>query len=289
LREGDLIQVGNLVLRVARLERAPVAGWDGSSGALGGEAAAQETWDESLKTVACAAERGAGVEPGGRIRTEQRRWIGQTVTSLSQTIELRDPYMAGHSERVTRYALLLADALGVPPLIRDQIESGGRLHDIGKIGVSDSVLQKKGRLSPQEYEQLKAHAANGAAILAAIPDLAPIVPIVRHHHKRWDGRGYPDGLSGTDIPLGARILAVADSFDAMTSDRPYRAALSIEEACSEIEQGAGGQFDPELSRAFLLLKARLARMLRPSSLRAVALRPDLLGAPARFEPQYLSV
>ncbi|HEY1859721.1 MAG TPA: HD-GYP domain-containing protein, partial [Gemmataceae bacterium] len=164
-------------------------------------------------------------------------------------------------KRVTKYALLLADALKVPARERRQIEIGSRLHDIGKIGIRDSVLGKKGRLSAEEYQHMQSHTLKGVAILATIPELAPILPIVRNHHERWDGRGYPDRLLGEETPLASRIVAVADSFDAMTSNRPYRAGLSLDEAFDQLERGSGTQFDPECSRAFRGLRRRLSKLM----------------------------
>jgi HD-GYP domain-containing protein (c-di-GMP phosphodiesterase class II) len=203
----------------------------------------------------------AGCIEGAQFYMEKRRsWFLQTVVSLAQTIELRDPCTAGHAKRVTSYALLLADALNVHPSLRRQIKVGSHLHDIGKIGIRDSVLLKKGPLSPAELHHIKSHTVKGAAILEGLLDLAPILPIVRNHHERWDGKGYPDGLAGEKTPLTARIVALADSFDAMTSDRPYRPGLSIDEAFNELERCAGTQFDPECSQAFLGIKNRVSKI-----------------------------
>jgi HD-GYP domain-containing protein (c-di-GMP phosphodiesterase class II) len=210
---------------------------------------------------ALAASIGGSIENAQFFLAKQRTWFIQTVIALAQTIEVRDPSTAGHAERVTRYALLLAETLKLPGHIRRQIETGGRLHDIGKIGIRDAVLRKEGRLSDEEYEHMKSHTVKGAAILAGIPDLAPVLPIIRNHHERWDGRGYPDRLAGQEIPLASRLVAVADSFDAMTSNRPYRSSLSIDEAFDQLRRGAGSQFDPECSRAFLGLRPRLLNLL----------------------------
>jgi HD-GYP domain-containing protein (c-di-GMP phosphodiesterase class II) len=210
---------------------------------------------------AIAASIAGSIESAHYLLAKQRSWFIQTVITLAQTIELRDPCTAGHAQRVTKYALLLAEALKLPSKALQQIETGSRLHDIGKIGIRDSVLRKKGRLSDLEFEHMKSHTVKGAAILASIPDLAPMLPIVRNHHERWDGRGYPDKLAGDRIPLAARIVAVADSFDAMTSDRPYRPGMSIDEAFEQLQRGAGTQFDPQCSRAFAELKSHLVKMV----------------------------
>jgi HD-GYP domain-containing protein (c-di-GMP phosphodiesterase class II)/pSer/pThr/pTyr-binding forkhead associated (FHA) protein len=213
----------------------------------------------------------AGCIEGARHFLEKRRcWCLQTVVSLAQTIELRNPCTAGHARRVTRYALLLADALNVHPSLRRQIKLGSYLHDIGKIGVWDSVLRKNGPLSPAELQHIQSHAVGGAAILEALPDLAPILPIVRNHHERWDGQGYPDGLAGEKIPLTARIVALADSFDAMTSDRPYRPGLSIDEAFDQVQRCGGRQFDPKCSQAFLGIKDRLSKIYQAGKTKRTA-------------------
>jgi HD-GYP domain-containing protein (c-di-GMP phosphodiesterase class II) len=139
----------------------------------------------------------------------------------------------------------------------DQVHRCGTLHDVGKIGVPDAVLQKPGRLEPEEFRLMQTHSVLGEQIVSRVPQLAELLSGVRHHHERYDGRGYPDGLAGEAIPKIARYLAVADTFDAMTSDRPYRKGLPVETALAEIEANAGTQFDPMLARAF-------ARMMRRS-------------------------
>src|SRR5205807_8747206 len=133
----------------------------------------------------------------------------------------RDQYTGGHTARVTNYSLLLADQLSLSAGDKELLRIGTPLHDIGKIGIDDAILRKPDRLTPEEFEAMKLHTVKGAEILATVPDLRPVIPIVRSHHERWDGRGYPDALAGKDIPALARVVALADAFDAMTSDRPY--------------------------------------------------------------------
>jgi HD-GYP domain-containing protein (c-di-GMP phosphodiesterase class II) len=210
---------------------------------------------------AIAANIAGSIESARFFLAKQRSWFVQTVIALAQTIELRDPCTAGHGRRVTKYALILANALGLASRERRRIEIGSRLHDIGKIGIRDSVLRKKSRLSAEEYQHMQSHTVKGAAILAAVPELAPVLSIVRNHHERWDGRGYPDRLVAEEIPLEARIVAVADAFDAMTSQRPYREGLSIDEALDQLRRGAGSQFDPKCSEAFVTLRRRLAKVV----------------------------
>ena len=186
----------------------------------------------------------------------------QTVTAMAQAVELRDKCTGGHTQRVTNYALLLAGELDLPSAQRRFLQIGTPLHDIGKIGVDDAILRKTGKLTPDEYEAMKAHTVAGASILETISELRPILPIVRSHHERWNGTGYPDGLAGAQIPLLARIVAVADAFDAMVSDRPYRKGLAIEAAFAELDAKAGSHFDPTCVRAFLRKRVLIEEMVR---------------------------
>ena len=173
------------------------------------------------------------------------------VYALASTVEARDPYVYGHSRKVNTYAVALAEAIGLSPDEVSKISTAALLHDIGKIGISDKVLKKKGKLNEEDWEAIKAHPRLGANIVSNIPSLVPCVSSILHHHERWDGGGYPEGLKGEDIPIGARILAIADSFEAMTSARLYRPALSLEEVLRELRQGAGIQFDPKLVEVFI--------------------------------------
>ncbi|NPB09016.1 MAG: response regulator [Thermodesulfobacteria bacterium] len=177
--------------------------------------------------------------------------LHDALRALVKTLEAKDPYTKEHSERVTQIALLIGKEMG---LSNDELESlkvAGHLHDIGKVGIKDYILLKPGRLTPEEYEIIKKHPLIGAEIVGYIGLLRQEVEIIKHHHERWDGRGYPDGLAGEDIPLLARVLAVADTYDAMTSVRPYRPPLPREAAVEEILRHAGTQFDPEVAEAFV--------------------------------------
>jgi len=173
------------------------------------------------------------------------------VYALASTVEARDPYVYGHSRKVNTYAVALAEAIGLSPDEVSKVSTAALLHDIGKIGISDKVLKKKGKLNEEDWEAIKAHPRLGANIVSNIPSLVPCVSSILHHHERWDGGGYPEGLKGEDIPIDARILAIADSFEAMTSARLYRPALSLEEVVRELRQGAGIQFDPKLVEVFI--------------------------------------
>ncbi len=239
---------------------------------------------------AFAASLAVCIEGAQFFMEKQRNWFLQTVVSLAQTIELRDPSTAGHAKRVTRYALLLADALNVSPSLRRQIKVGSHLHDIGKIGIRDSVLLKEGSLSPGELHHMQSHTVKGAAILEGILDLAPILPIVRNHHERWDGTGYPDRLAGENIPLTARIVALADSFDAMTSDRPYRPGLSINEAFDQLRICSGTQFDPKCCQAFLGMKNRICKIYLESKTEQPApSNPPAIRVPSALEQECVLV
>ncbi len=174
-----------------------------------------------------------------------------TMTSLAEVVEAKDPTTRGHLDRTHRVGLVLAERIDPELAARPEVGYGFFLHDIGKVGVPESVLRKPGPLDDDEWAIMREHPAIGAQIVAPIRFLAGAVEIVRTHHERWDGLGYPFGLRGEAIPMAARIFAIADSFDAMTSDRPYRAALPLDRAVEEIRAGAGTQFDPSVAEAFL--------------------------------------
>jgi len=173
-----------------------------------------------------------------------------TVEALAAAVDAKDPYTRGHSQRVAGYAEAIARALGLPPEDIARVRLSGQLHDVGKIGVPDAILTKPGALDDAEFAILKQHPTIGERMLAAAPFLQEILPAVRHHHERWDGRGYPDGLKDRMIPRDAAILAVADSFDAMTSSRTYRPALALPEARRRLREGSGTQFDAAVVAAF---------------------------------------
>jgi putative nucleotidyltransferase with HDIG domain len=213
----------------------------------------QFTMDDLHLADALAANVSAGIECAQLLR-KQRDLFLDTITILAQAVELRDEYTGGHTCRVTNYSALLAEKLDMSPADVDLIRIGTPLHDIGKIGIDDSILRKPDKLTPEEFEIMKTHTVKGAEIVSTVPDLRPIIPIVRSHHERWDGTGYPDALGGEAIPALARIVALADAFDAMTSDRPYRKGMEAPEAFAEIENMAGRQFDPVFAAAFLALR-----------------------------------
>jgi putative nucleotidyltransferase with HDIG domain len=219
------------------------------------------TEDDLHLADALAANVSAGIECAQLLRQSRDLFLN-SITVLAQAVELRDKYTGGHTARVTEYSMLLARQLELPARDIELIRIGTPLHDIGKIGIGDDILQKPGRLTPEEFEVMKTHTIKGAAIISTIPDLHAVLPIVRNHHERWDGSGYPDRLAGDQIPLLARIVAVADAFDAMTSNRPYhvdKRGRPPEEAFEEVRRQAGRQFDPQCAAAFLAIQAKIVQ------------------------------
>lgn len=190
----------------------------------------------------------------------------QTLEALGSALDTRDVGTQAHSRRVVGYARLLAHAVGIQEPLLTDIERGVLLHDIGKIGIPDSILLKPGPLSPDEWKIMRTHAELGGQLLSRIEFLKGAVPVVLHHHERWDGGGYPVGLKGEEIPLGARIFAIVDAFDAMTVDRPYSRAISAEAAREEIRRCAGTHFDPRLVEIFLGLPLERLEEIRRQNL-----------------------
>ncbi len=173
----------------------------------------------------------------------------ESVRALVRAVEAKDPYTRRHSEQVAHYATRLAGALGAPEALVEQVRVSSLLHDVGKIGVPDYILTKPGKLTDEEFEHIRRHPAIGAEIVASVTLFREEAQLIRHHHERWDGAGYPDGLAGEEIPLGARIMNVADSMDAMLMERTYKAGYPAEKMLGELERGAGSQFDPQIVAA----------------------------------------
>jgi HD-GYP domain-containing protein (c-di-GMP phosphodiesterase class II) len=173
------------------------------------------------------------------------------LAALSQAIEARDPYTRGHSARVSALAVVVARRLGWRGSRLAALRLGGLLHDVGKLNLDDAVLSKPGPLDEREYGEIKRHPLAGARLIRRFDALRPALPYILFHHERWDGSGYPSGRAREQIPMGARIVAVVDAFDAMTSPRPYRPPLTLGKALAEVDRGAGTQFDPGVVRAFL--------------------------------------
>lgn len=185
--------------------------------------------------------------------TRMRKMYIDTIRTLAATIDAKDPYTHGHSERVSQMAVQLAKKLGYVETEIEYIEYAAILHDIGKIGIEDRILGKKDKLTDAEYEKIKEHPVIGARIIESIEFLRKCSKTVLHHHERYDGKGYPDGIKGEEIPKASRLLAIVDAYDAMSSDRPYRKKLSDQDILSELENEAGKQFDPNMVRVFISL------------------------------------
>jgi HD-GYP domain-containing protein (c-di-GMP phosphodiesterase class II) len=198
------------------------------------------------------------------------------LESMADTVDLRDPYTGGHSQRVAKGTAAILNSMGLNGPEVDLIVSAARVHDIGKIGIPDYILNKPGKLEPDEEAIMQTHPDRGADLLNRYPDFVRGVEIIRHHHEAWDGTGYPQKLKGTDIPFGARVIAVADSFDAMTSDRPYRKAMPVSKAASILHQGRGKQWDAAIVDAFL---RTIADQLEPDALPQSQPAPSPMQAP----------
>lgn len=182
----------------------------------------------------------------------------EMVTSLAGAIDAKDPYTKGHSTSVSRYSEALARAINLPEPEVERIKIGAMLHDVGKIGIPESVLKKPGKLNDDEWQIMKQHPTIGAEkVLAPNEALRDLIPIVKYHHERLDGKGYPEGLKGNEIPLAARIVSIADAYHALVSDRPYRKGMPIEKACAILKEGAGAQWDPDLIRSFISIAPSL--------------------------------
>jgi HD-GYP domain-containing protein (c-di-GMP phosphodiesterase class II) len=241
------------------------------------------TSEDLHRADALAIHLSAFIDNAASLEEKQHLLFIQTLIAFSQVIELRDEYTAGHTQRVTEYSLLLAEELYLSEPERYALRIGAPLHDVGKVVIDDNVLRKPDRLTLAEFEHMKTHTVKGAAILQPFPGLTDVIPVVRNHHERWDGTGYPDRLAGEAIPRLARLVAVADTFDAMTSDRPYRKGLPVDQAFDQIQSAAGVQFDPECAAAFLRVRRRVEEChrqhIRPDSAQGVGVLPAVFDSP----------
>lgn len=193
-------------------------------------------------------ERTAGLQQAYRILKKSHL---DSVKVLVEAIDAKDPYTRGHSDRVKRMSMAIAKRMGFSEERLEALEYGALLHDIGKIGIKDEILQKQGPLTPQEYESIQEHALIGVKIVEGVEFFKDKIPMIRHHHEYYDGGGYPDGLTGETIPLEGRIIAVPDAFDAMTSTRPHRNILPLQDVLLEMEKCKGKQFDPKVVEIFI--------------------------------------
>ncbi len=211
----------------------------------------REFTSEDIELLQTLSTTGALAIQKARLYQDLNELFISAVRAIADAIEAKDPYTRGHCERMRRFSLIIAEGLNLSEKEKKDLELSALLHDLGKIGVPDTILLKNDKPTPEEWEILKKHPVIGEEILKEIKQLKNVLPGVRHHHERYDGKGYPDRIAGENIPLMARILAVADSYDAMTSDRPYRKGLATDIAEQELIRLKGQQFDPQCIDAFL--------------------------------------
>jgi putative nucleotidyltransferase with HDIG domain len=207
---------------------------------------AEEFSQDDLRMLREMTSQAAVAIQNARLYEELEEGYFLTIKALAAALDAKDPYTARHSENVTRYAIAIAKELRLTELELENIRRAALLHDIGKIGIPDSILLKSEKLTEEEYAKIKTHAVKGEEIIGSLVFLKDVALYVRHHHEKFDGSGYPDGKKGYQIELAARILAVSDAFDTMVSNRPYRRALSLQDASEELKRHSGTQFDPEL-------------------------------------------
>ena len=253
----------------------PLLGRSGAIGALYADKLGLEQFAPELAEYAAAfAGHAAAALETAQLYDDRERHFRATLEAFAKAIDARDPYTAGHSQRVTAYTLVLARQSGEYATEFETIRRGGLLHDIGKVGVPDAVLLKPGALDAAERALIEAHPVIGYEMLVSLPFLGASLPSVRGHHERWDGKGYPDRLGGADIHPHARIMAVADSYDAMTSARPYRAALPAAEAARRLRADSGTQFDPAAVELFDAVEREFNALREAPD--AAAVRAELL-------------
>lgn len=207
--------------------------------------------NEDKETLMALANQVAIAIENANLYQELMETFYATAEALAETIEKRDPYTGGHTKRVLNYSYSIGEMLGLSKKELENLKLAAILHDVGKIGISDRILLKEGKLDPEEIKKMHLHPKYGAEILSHIKQLKDVIPSVRSHHERIDGSGYPDNLKGDDIPIIAKIISVADAFDAMTTDRPYRKAMSDKEAFAELKKYSGIQFEKDIVHAFI--------------------------------------
>ena len=217
--------------------------------------------DELVITVKAAVDFLEVKENNKSVVADLKDLFTGTIKAIVEALDAKDSFTLGRSRRVTFYALQMGEKLGLSKYLIGELELAGLLHDIGMIGVSDEILYKTEKLTPEEYEEIKMHVTHGVRILEDIEQLTEVVDVIKHHHEHYDGSGYPDGLKGNDIPLLSRIIAITDAYDSMISNRVYRKSLTSQEAVDVIKSMSGKQFDPELTQVFIdILPKALAKI-----------------------------
>jgi len=207
--------------------------------------------EDDLLIVSNLASQTAIAVENDRLHADAERVYIETISALAMAVEARAPYSRGHSERVAKYSMKIAEKLGLSAHVIEDIVAAAELHDVGKIGIADDILKKPGPLNEEEWFMMRKHPVIGEGIVKPISSLSKLCAIIRYHHEWVDGIGYPDGLRSDQIPLGAKILAVADSFDAMTSDRPYRKALSLDAAKEDLRKYIGIRYEKDIVEALI--------------------------------------
>lgn len=246
-----ILFAGRLSAPIARLAESTHAISEGEYGATVEVAGTAEIADLSESFNRMSASIRTAFDQVQRAARENRELFLASIRALAEAIDAKDPYTRGHSERVAAYAAAIAAEMALTPAQVEKIRLSALLHDVGKIGVDDRIIRKPTALSEEEFKIMKTHPIKGAAIMSAIPQLADVIPGMRYHHEKWSGGGYPEGLKGEEIPMQARIVTVADTFDAMTTTRPYQQAMETDYVVERIKQFAGVRYDPVVVEAFL--------------------------------------
>jgi len=286
VREDDLEQDGSgpADAEIENLVAIPIYIQDKFSGVVvcANKPGGFEEYDDQV--LISLGDHAGAVLQNGRLHGELRSAYLATVRMLAEAIEAKDPLLRGHSEEVSTYVAGVAERLQLKPGRREELVFGSLLHDVGKIGISERILLKPGPLTPEERNLCELHPRIGYRLVQQVPTLRPIAPAILHHHERFDGAGYPAGLRGEQIPLEARVVCVADSFSAMTAERPYRGRLSFDEACAELERCAGTQFDPEIVRVFVEEVRKRPPVSEPAAIATAMNDPELMARRTGNEP-----
>lgn len=207
--------------------------------------------EEDLDFISLLTSQASHAIENARMFDEQKKTHFEVITALADVLEAKDSHTGSHSNRMYNYAMQIGEKLGLSAAEKERLSYVAILHDIGKIGIPESILQKPSKLTDEEFEIMKSHPIKGAEILKRVSFLVPVAPLIRHHHERFEGNGYPDRLKGEEIPIQSRIVSIIDAYDAMTSDRPYRKSLGMEWAIGELKRCAGTQFDPQIVEIFI--------------------------------------